>query len=133
MADRTRPDRRARDEPIARARARLGADDDTPTDASAPSWARGRRGSTPSRILVAGAAAASALVMIGTMAADRPTAASPAPATVLVVEVPAAHPVTNPPAPGVPTPSERTTVREVRVTPAPAENPAPAPAPTEGS
>ena len=71
--------------------------------------------------------------MIGAMAADRPTAASPAPATVLVVEVPAAHPVTNPPATGVPTPSERTTVREVRVTPAPAENPAPAPAPTEGS
>jgi len=102
------------------------------------------KSSTPSRILVAGAAASSGMLLVAAMAsaAGAGTTASPSLASpqvverVVVIEVPAPGPaaVDQPAAIADTGPIEEiTVVREVRVIPAPAQNPTPAPAPTQGS
>lgn len=94
-----------------------------------------RGASTPSRILVAGAAASSGMLMVAAMAsaANAQSGAPPAPPVVqrtVMIELAAPAPdSTTTSAPN----GEVTVVREVRVIPAPAQDPVPAPAATQGS
>jgi hypothetical protein len=105
---------------------------------------RAAKKNTGSRILVAGAAASAGIVMVGAMAgAARAGSANTTPVSapqvierVVMIEVPAAIPAdttVDPVATATSVQEEVTVVREVRVLPAPPQDPVPAPAPTQGS
>lgn len=143
MTDRPTPSAADRRAAIAAARARLeptGESPLAPPATESPQLTARRTRNTASRILVSGAAVSAGIVMVGAMAAA--ANAGPDPAAVPVERVVVIE-ITNPPSasPSVATPTTAgteatpitTSVREVRVVPAPAADPMPAPAVTEGS